>query len=247
MAKAKLQRESVVFYRSFFEAIKELEPLQQAEVYNAIFEYGLNGIEPKISGVAKLAFTLIRPQLEANNVRYTNGCKGAEYGQRGGRPRKTAEEETTQNNPVGVSENAKTETPKKPQNNPTGVVGKNPTQTPNVNEKDNVNDNDNVKDNENDNEKKKERQDLRAGACEGEGWCRPIPTLKEVVSFAEFRNSSVNPQSFYDTFATTTPPWTDPNGKHIVDWQRVFLAWEKRDNARNEMQPNKQIDFGDEI
>ncbi len=35
-------RESTVFYRSFYEAIKELDAELQSEVYSAIFEYALN-------------------------------------------------------------------------------------------------------------------------------------------------------------------------------------------------------------
>lgn len=81
MAKGKQQRDSVVFYRSFYEAVKELEPVQQAEVYNAVLEFGLNGTEPKLTGVAKSIFTLIKPQIIANNARYFNG-------QKGGRPKK---------------------------------------------------------------------------------------------------------------------------------------------------------------
>lgn len=88
MAKSKMQRDSVVFYRSFYEAVRELEPAQQAEVYNAVFEFGLNGVEPKMTGIAKSIFTLIKPQILANNARYLNG-------QKGGRPKK----DETENEP----------------------------------------------------------------------------------------------------------------------------------------------------
>ena len=32
-------RESFVFYKSFYESIKELDPNDQVKIYNAIFEY----------------------------------------------------------------------------------------------------------------------------------------------------------------------------------------------------------------
>ena len=69
-------RESFVFYKSFFESIKELEPQDQVQIYNAIFEFEFYKIEPKLSGVCKSIFTLILPQLEANDKRYENGKKG---------------------------------------------------------------------------------------------------------------------------------------------------------------------------
>jgi hypothetical protein len=112
-------RDSFIFYRSFFEAIKELSPEDQASVYNAIFQYSLNGFEVELSGIQKSIFTLIKPQLDANNKRFLNG-------QNGGRPKKVNQKKT------------KT----KPNNN------QNETKTePNNNVNDNVNDNVNENDN----------------------------------------------------------------------------------------------------
>jgi hypothetical protein len=68
-------RESTVFYRSFYEAIKELDAELQAVVYSAIFEYALNFNEVELKGVAKTVFTLIKPQLDANQKRFENGNK----------------------------------------------------------------------------------------------------------------------------------------------------------------------------
>lgn len=68
-------RESTVFYRSFYEAIKELDAELQSEVYSAIFEYALNFTEVELKGVAKTVFTLIKPQLDANQKRFENGNK----------------------------------------------------------------------------------------------------------------------------------------------------------------------------
>lgn len=69
------KRDSFVLYRSFFEAISELEPIQQAEVYNAIGNFALNGEESELAGIPKAIFALIKPQLLANQKRYVNGCK----------------------------------------------------------------------------------------------------------------------------------------------------------------------------
>ena len=56
----------MVFYRSFYEAIKELPLDVQAKVYSAIFEYSLNFNEVVLEGLPKTIFTLIKPQLDAN-------------------------------------------------------------------------------------------------------------------------------------------------------------------------------------
>jgi hypothetical protein len=69
------KRDSMVFYRSFYEAIKELSKEQQGEIYNAIFSYGLDFDEPKLKGISKTVWTLIKPQIDANIRRYNNGKK----------------------------------------------------------------------------------------------------------------------------------------------------------------------------
>lgn len=70
------KRDSMVFYRSFYESLKGLSPIICAEVYDAIFKYGLDFEEPEFSEpVAKAMFTLIKPQLDANIKRYENGTK----------------------------------------------------------------------------------------------------------------------------------------------------------------------------
>lgn len=70
-------RDSFIFYRSFYEAFKELPRDVQGEVFTAICEYSLNGITTEnLKPIARGMFTLIKPQLDANNQRYKNGAKG---------------------------------------------------------------------------------------------------------------------------------------------------------------------------
>jgi hypothetical protein len=68
-------RESMIIYRSFYEAIKELEKEDQADVWRAIFEYGLNFKKPKLKGIAATVWMLIEPQIAANIRKYENGLK----------------------------------------------------------------------------------------------------------------------------------------------------------------------------
>ena len=69
-------RESCIFYKSFYDSIKELDPQDQDQIYNAIFECQFNGKEIELDGICESIFTLIIPQLKANNKRYENGKKG---------------------------------------------------------------------------------------------------------------------------------------------------------------------------
>ena len=66
-------RDSAIIYRSFYEAIKELPEQNQAECWQAVFEFSLNFKEIKLVGISKTIFTLIKPQLEANIKRYHSG------------------------------------------------------------------------------------------------------------------------------------------------------------------------------
>lgn len=68
-------RKSMLIYRSFVEAVNELPKEIQAEIWNAVFELGLNGKEVELYGIAKTIFTLIKPQIEANMKRFKNGSK----------------------------------------------------------------------------------------------------------------------------------------------------------------------------
>ena len=85
-------RDSIVFYRSFYEAIKEIPLGEQGVVYNAIYGYALDGIEPELTGIAKAIFLLVKPQIDANNNRYENGKKG-------GKPKANQNETKTEPKP----------------------------------------------------------------------------------------------------------------------------------------------------
>ena len=118
-------KDSFIFYRSFSEAMGELTESDQLVLYRAIVRYGLDADEPELgSPYLRMAWTLIKPQLDANWRRFENGRKGASFGKLGGAPK-------------GNRNACKKTTPKQPQNNPKT--------TPNVNVNDNVNDNEDIK------------------------------------------------------------------------------------------------------
>lgn len=70
------QRDSFIFYRSFFEAVSKLKKGDQCEALLAICDYALNGNERELSGAAAAIFMLAKPNLDANKKKYENGKKG---------------------------------------------------------------------------------------------------------------------------------------------------------------------------
>lgn len=129
-----MERESFVFYRSFYDAILDLDAEQTRMLLIAVCERALNWADVEINDkVARMAMNLIRPQLDANTKRFMDGQKWWQYWHLWWAPKGNSNAGKTWEN---IS--------KQPQwgnkNNPSGVTKT----TPNVN----VNVNDNVNDNE---------------------------------------------------------------------------------------------------
>lgn len=110
-----MERDSFIFYKSFYEASTYLSNEDKGKLFDMICQYGLYWKEMEWDWPSKWMFMLIKPQLDANNKRYENWCKGGEYWKLGWRPKKDWENS------------------QKPQTNPT--------QTPNDNVNVNVNEN----------------------------------------------------------------------------------------------------------
>ena len=70
-----VKRDSFIFYKSFYEAIKELPESEQNLVLNSIMEYHFLGKEKSLSGIPSAIWQLIRPQLDSNNRKYINGLQ----------------------------------------------------------------------------------------------------------------------------------------------------------------------------
>lgn len=115
-------RDSLIFYRSFMESFAELPDEERLTMYDAVIKYGLDGEDPKLSGLCAALFKLVKPQLDANERRYQNGLKG------GRKP--NGNQTRTKQKPNGNQ----SETKPKPNHNQTVTK-----QKPNVNDNDNVN------------------------------------------------------------------------------------------------------------
>lgn len=99
-----MARDSFIFYRSFYEALKELPENNQLEVYQAISIYALNQEEIKLEGVSKAIFNLIKPQLDANYRKYENG-KQSKSKVKAKDKQKESKHETNVNDNVNVNVN----------------------------------------------------------------------------------------------------------------------------------------------
>ena len=161
-----MERDSMVFYKSFFEAIKDLPPEEFKKCAVALMEYGLEGKEPETAGIEKTVYIMAKPQIDKNNQRYENGKKGGKT---------VTDSEPNRNQTVTKPE---------PNDNQTGTKQEPNCENaePNVNVNDNVNVNVNDNDNVNDNVPVKEKEPKGSKKKKGDD----LQTL-----LAEYRFSSV--------------------------------------------------------
>ena len=101
-------RDSMVFYRSFSEALDHLPSEQYKEAMQSILHYALDGTIPDCEGIAYAIYIMAKPQIDANNRKYENGKKG-------GRPSKQTETKEKPNNNQSKTKENLTETKQKPQ------------------------------------------------------------------------------------------------------------------------------------
>lgn len=102
-----MTRDSMVFYRSFFEAVEDLPPEDFKQAVTAIMRYGLDGTADDVKGIAKSLLIMAKPQIDKNNARYENGLKGGKPKQNQTKPNETKTEPKC-NNPkpnVNVNDN----------------------------------------------------------------------------------------------------------------------------------------------
>lgn len=98
-------RDSFVFYRSFHNALSKLSDADRLAAYDALVEYGLDGLEDA-EGVSAAILEAFKPLIDANNRRFENGKKG-------GRPKAETTEEPKHNlNETKENQDITTEEPK---------------------------------------------------------------------------------------------------------------------------------------
>lgn len=238
-----MKRDSFVFYRSFYEAIRRQPKKVQADIYNAIAEYALNGNEPQDDKSFSM-FYLIKPQIDANNQRYENGKNG-------GRPRKENQSKTIGfGNPYVLENQSKTKP--KPNNNQ-NITKVEPNVNVNENANENKNENENVNVNGNEGKEKAPKgpkrkqafspttldQTQEAEVCFKQAKRFIPPLVDEVRTYCAERGNRVDAERFVDFYAAKG--WMVGKNK-MKDWKAAVRTWERQDaevgaSAKNSSNP----------
>ena len=128
------EKKSFVLYCDYRKHFSLLPPEERGHLIMAIFDYVENGAEPFLDGMAMMAFSFIRSQLDRDIEKYRETCRRrAEAGRAGGLA-KTANAKQSQAN----ASNAK-----QSQANLADTDNDNENENENENENDNENDNEN--------------------------------------------------------------------------------------------------------
>ena len=168
-----MERKQFTWYRSYYDALKELPAEEFRDIVLAVCAYALDGEETELSGVARSIFTLIRPTLEVGRSRAENRSRTEQTSisaeQTGNRP------EQTKNKPE-QTQNKRKQTDNKPE------------QTSKEKEKE---------------REKETENDSYCSPPPPSGPKRFVPpTLAEVQSYVAERQSPVDPQGFIDFYAS---------------------------------------------
>ena len=216
-----MERKQFTWYRSYYDALKELPAEEFRDIVLAVCAYALDGEEPELSGVARAIFTLIRPTLEVGRSKAEN--------------RSRAEQTSISAEQTGNSPEQTKNKPEQTQNK-RKQTGNKPEQTRNKPEQ---------------TRKEKEKEKEREKESETESYCSPPPpsgpkrfvppTLAEVQSYVAQRQSPVDPQGFIDFYASKG--WMV--GKTpMKDWKaacRNAETWERWSRTEASAPPKKGL------
>ena len=191
-------RDSMVFYRSFYDAVRRLPDAEFAKAIRALMEYGLNGEEPDGGGIEYTVFAMAKPQIDANNRRWENGKQG-------GRPTNKLKEDTAESRKASVHKipDSKLDVPL----NNLGITKDNLDITigkPNVNV--NVNDND-------------KKENTLKGVKEMRF---APPTLKDVREYCQEKGYAIDVERFVDFYSSKG--WMVGKNK-MKDWKAAVRNW----------------------
>lgn len=209
-----MERKQFTWYRSYYDALKELPAEEFRDIVLAVCAYALDGEEAELSGVARAIFTLIRPTLEVGRSKAENRSRTEQTSisaeQTGNRP------EQTKNKPEQTQNKRK-------------QTGNKPEQT--------------RKEKEKEKEREKESEnDSYCSPPPPSGPKRFVPpTLAEVQSYVAQRQSPVDPQGFIDFYASKG--WM-VGKTPMKDWKaacRNAETWERWSRTEASAPPKKGL------
>lgn len=96
-------KEKFSFYRDWQKSLKDLPDSEKLELYNAIVDYGLDGVESAVSPIVSMAMNFIKAQIDRNDEKIAQRKEQMRAnGRLGGRPRKN---QKVSEKPNGFDEN----------------------------------------------------------------------------------------------------------------------------------------------
>ena len=226
-------RDTMVYYRSFRESLRELPPDLYKVVSETIFDYAFEGIAPGAdsNAVAKALFIAIKPVIDNAHNRY-DAC--VENGRKGGAPK------GSRNNPSGKAG--------EPNQRPNQRPNQEPNQEPNLyKDKDKDKDIDSKGDCKgeptnaegNDTSVTTSADKPRRGTTKRTAFV--VPSLEIVKDyFSTIKGGDTDAECFYDYF--TANGWR--TGKNpIKDWKAAARNWMRRKsefNTTTQKHPNNE-------
>lgn len=204
-----VKRDSFVFYRSFMDAIEQLDDSQHLEVLRAIIEYALEGTMPKKKGIASAILMSVKPVIDKNNTSYENGKKG-------GRPK----------------------TQPKPNDNPT-VTQQKPNDNPTVTDPEPYVDVDVDVDVDSDVDADADADadsdvddDADVEAPQDGGQAGDVPTEEEVTEFAKSIGFDIDAKHFIEYYLKDGR--LQVNGEPVRDWKALVRSWWRQEQKSRE-------------
>ena len=216
-----MERKQFTWYRSYYDALKELPAEEFRAIVLAVCAYALDGEEPELSGVARAIFTLIRPTLEVGRSKAENRSRTEQT--------PLSAEQDSDKREQAENKRKQTDNKRKQTDNKRKQTDNKPEQT----------------------RKEKEKEKEREKESENDSYCSPPPpsgpkrfvppTLAEVQSYVAERQSPVDPQGFIDFYASKG--WMV--GKTpMKDWKaacRNAETWERWSRTEASAPPKKGL------
>ena len=217
-------RDSFVFYKSWYEAIRGQSDETRLEVYDAIMLKAFINEDAHVSPVAQMALNFISPHIERDKEKYMSICeRRKEYGRRGGQSKSNDSQQKEAKATKSKHKVAKVA--------------------------DNDNDNDNEYVNDNDlpdtevsmSKNKKNDKDISLSKKTFKK-----PSLEEVISYVKEKGYHFDAQSFYEYYEADDWHYNH-NGcrQKIKNWKRCCVTWENNwrqsHSQKNENEPEPPV------
>jgi hypothetical protein len=193
------RKDSFIFYKSFYDALKMLDDnADKIRVIDALCDYAFYGLSEKgdaLEGIGKAIFIIAQPLIDATIKNYENGKKG-------GRPSNTIQINTSKTGGFGR-------------------VKTNDNDNANLNVKDNVNLN--VKDNVNLNVK----ENVKKIRDNNNHYLSRIPSFSEITEYISEKNLDVDPAKFFAYYEEKGWEVVDNWQKALLGWAKKRAEWKK--------------------